>query len=166
MLTGQIIGSEEVIARIQGTGPALRGAVMRYAKAFGINTMGYVRSEKLSGQVLNHRSGKLIDSIVERVEDSGDTISTKIGANTPYAAIHEYGFTGTENVKSYMRRTKAQMSVRARLRVSKFAGETQVKSFSRNMNMPQRSYLRSTLNEKRDEFRTGLQEAVTSGIRQ
>ena len=62
--------------------------------------------EKLSGEVLNVRTGRLRRSIVERVESSGSVVTGIVGTNVEYAAPHEYGFIGVVTVKESLRVSK------------------------------------------------------------
>jgi phage gpG-like protein len=167
MITGKIIGTESVIARLEGKAQTIRAALYRYCQEFGQSTASYIQTDKLQGQVLNHRKGHLSDSIQSDTQDTGDAIVTTIsagGAACKYAAIHEFGFDGTETVRAHLRRSREQLSVNARQRVSKFKGEIQVREFTRHMHMPERSYLRSTLEEKREAFRAGVKETMQEAM--
>lgn len=53
----------------------------------------YVKSEKLSGQVLHIQTHRLKSSITGTAQAVGDIISGKIGTNVVYARIHELGGT-------------------------------------------------------------------------
>ena len=161
MITAKIIGTEEVINRIDKLGPSLRAELKTFQTAFAINTVGYVRGSKLSGQVLQHRRGRLKDSINYRVEDTGDKIASIIGTNVEYAAIHEYGFHGPESVKEHLR-----MMTQAWGRPVKEPRKINISAHTRTMNMPERSFLRSTLADKKEEFRQGLMRTTAKVINQ
>ncbi len=167
MIKAEIIGTEKVIARIGAKGATIRQALYEYCRNFGQGMAAYIQTEKLQGQVLNHRTGSLSDSIKSETESTGGVITTTVsagGAACKYAAIHEFGFDGTETVRAHLRRSSTQMSVSARKRVSKFKGEIMVRSFTRHMHMPERSYLRSTLAEKKEDFRAGIVATVNREI--
>ena len=53
--------------------------------------MGYVQEHKLSGQVLNRRSGDLATKMRTQVVRQGVHEVIAGGADVPYAAIHEHG---------------------------------------------------------------------------
>jgi phage gpG-like protein len=159
MMTAKIIGEKEVVERIRRIYPSLRDELITYAEKFKINTIQYIQSQKLSGQVLHHRKGTLKESIPRqsKVEELGETISVKIGTNLEYAAIHEYGGV-----------TKPHVILPKRASVLHFMkGGADV--FCKSVNhpgskMPMRSFMRTTLQEKKEEFRLGLKRAVDKVI--
>ncbi len=64
----------------------------------------------------------------------------------PYSEIHNQGFSGKENVRSHTRRAKTKVSVSSRrtgrnTTVKATVGETEVKAFTRTMNMPKRKFM-------------------------
>jgi phage gpG-like protein len=131
-----------------------------------IRLQGKVKSEKLSGQVLNVRTGNLRNSISQRLVQDGSMLYAIVGTNVPYAARHEFGFQGTETVRSFMRRTKGEMKlatyfyknssgervskVRQTGKFGKSSGTGLVRSFTRQANTPERSFLRSALLDMSD----------------
>lgn len=123
--------------------PELRRVVAKLA----IQVQGAVKEHKLSGQVLHVRTGRLRRSINQRVVENEDGVMAIVGTNVVYAHPHEYGFSGVVNVRSYTRRSPEQMAVRPRARVSRSAGTVTVHAHSRQMNLPERSFLRSTLRD-------------------
>jgi phage gpG-like protein len=99
---------------------------------------------KLSGEVLQVRSGDLRASFDQDVQDNGDQIVGKVfqSKDVPYARIHEYG--GTINIPS-------------RASVDPRKGATRAYT----IHMPERSYLRSSLAEMRSEIIESLASAVS-----
>ena len=92
-----------------------------------------------------------IDSTMQ-VDDNSATITggiTVIGV--PYAAVHEFGYSGSQSVSSHSRSrtTIRTTSASGRLlkRPKKTVTQHSVKGFSRNVNFPERA-----------PFRTGMQE--------
>ena len=183
MISVKVIGTAQVIGKIKKAYPSIMEELRAYCNAFAIATVGYVRDNKLSGQMLNlkapgnkllplgQRSGKLKDSITFRVDSEENTIAAVVGTNVEYAAIHEFGFNGPESVRAHLRRHVEQhkMLVTGKLSkktwaVPKSEGSIQVKAFTREMNMPERSFLRSTLAERKEEFRQGLMAATNKAV--
>lgn len=76
---------------------------------------------------------------------TADPRSVKIGSNLVYAAIHHFGFDGSETVKSHSRLVKKAFG--RRLRKSK---EVTVKSFTRHMKMPARPALGITADDLKE----------------
>src|SRR5262245_20908179 len=105
----------------------------------------YVKGGKLTGQVLHVRTGALRRSIGGQVEDVGGEVVGRVGIfggpTEPYGRAHEYGVSKTVSVKEHFRTIKeafgrpiAPTAVRVREHTMK-------------LNLPERSYLRSTLAE-------------------
>lgn len=137
------------------------GARQRLAAALGLQTLLFeqvVREEKLSGQVLNRRSGLLQASLFSEVVDDGDGIMGKVGTDTPYAAIHEFGGIikhpgGTAyllNAGGLAQFVSNSSDLAANLPRTK----------PHDIPMPERSYLRSTLAERQAEIRDAMTAAV------
>jgi phage gpG-like protein len=111
--------------------------------------------QKLSGTVLNQKSGALASSIVATVDDSSANVSATIATSPDikYAAIQEYGGV-----------IPPHEIVPDKARALAFAvGGKQVFAARVNLpaiTMPERSYMRSSLAEMADEITDGLSEAV------
>jgi phage gpG-like protein len=98
----------------------------------------------LSGGVLKSRTGTLRASLVV---GSGEGIGGSITATAPYAAFQEYGFSGTE-------------TVRAHLRARRKGGSAPVRAYSRKVDYPAHSFLRSALAEMAPDIRQTIADAV------
>lgn len=124
----------------------------------------YIQTEKLQGQVLNsHKNGAgLAGSLNVRVTNEGGlAISGSVGTILSYARIHEFGYSGPEDVRSFVR-----MQVQAWGRPMNPPREVTVRPFTRQMNMPARPYMRPALAEKKqaivERFRIAIQEALAA----
>jgi len=123
----------------------LHGKLVRMMTKIGLDLTGYVQINKLQGQALNHRTGWLSSHVHPETTDNGSSVTTTVGVDSravPYAAIHEYGFHGPEHVKAHTR----IMTMCFGRPVTPTA--VSVGAFTRTMNMPERSYLRSSLKER------------------
>lgn len=140
-------------------GDAVIARLKQEMQAETLNLLAYVEDEKLSGQVLNQRSGALKRSGYTAFEESYDEIAGVVGfgsgsstaANTvPYAAIHEFG--GTINVPE----------VDGKLMVFQKAGATifTTRHVAFTVQMPARPYLGPSVDENRDAILGRLQAAV------
>ena len=102
---------------------------------------------KLSGEVLQVRSGKLLHSAHARVETTTDSIAAIVqaGALAPYAWIHEYGATVTVPEHMSTSRLGKKFVVQAHQAV-----------------FPERSYMRTSLTENQawilDEIDRAMQK--------
>jgi phage gpG-like protein len=116
--------------------------------------------QKLSGGVLNARTGALLRSIVATIDDSGADIAVHItagGGDIKYAAIHEFG--GTIPPHEIVP-NKAKALAFAVGGKQAFAKRVNLPAVT----MPERSYLRSSLAEMAGEIVEGLSEAVVEAV--
>ena len=126
---------------------ALQAALDAKAAELAAALADLVRNDKLSGAVLNARSGELRDSIAATVTADADGILASVSSQgeVKYAAIQEYGG-----------KTSAHEILPAKGDVLAFVvGEAQ--HFARRVEhpgslIPERSYLRSALGDMDDEI--------------
>lgn len=100
-----------------------------------------IRAEKLSGQVLKVRTGKLRRSVERDVQESGQQVTGIVSDTASYAAAHEYGFQGTVAVREHMRTIKQAFGRPIDEKT------ISVRAHSMRMNLPERSFMRSALAE-------------------
>lgn len=179
----EVVGGAEVVAHLGQV-----GAMVQQFVAAAVERAGYAvqarAEQKLSGEVLKVRTGRLRRSINTQVVNSPTEATAQVGTNIEYAAIHEYGFDGIEQVREYTRHSvvrfratreaiahdietrKAIMFGTGR-RASAYAlAPGTVRAHERHMVMPERSYLRSSLQELAPSITEWLHEAVAQGIAQ
>lgn len=114
----------------------------------------YIIGEKLSGQVLHRRSGRLSSS-VHPFDDPGTlTAGAKAGADVPYARIHEEGGLIPAHLV-IARKAKA-------LKIPLAEGETIYRRSAMipEVTMPQRSYMRTSLYERAPDAIAAVRQAV------
>lgn len=174
------VDAERILAKLRGAEGRLQANLQRVITRQSIELQGRVKERKLTGQVLHVRTGTLRRSINRRVEARGSDVVATVGTNVHYAHVHEYGFTGTVLVREHVRRSRAQMSL-AKFRTNKLGerievkgsyrkagggtGEILVREHLRDMVMPERSFLRSSLREMEPEIRKGIREAVMESLK-
>ena len=114
-----------------------------------------VKEQKLSGQVLNARTGRLRRSVTPRFEGRNTTrVTGVVGTNVSYARQHEYGFTGTASVRAHLRLVKKAFGK------SISPTQVQVRAHTRNVTYPEKSFLRSALRDMKPEIMQALSSAV------
>ncbi len=142
-MSGELDSLRQSLAGLPGTVRlALRGALQSAMADLAATVQG----DKLSGQMLQVRSGRLRASITATVDDDGGTLSGTVGSNVPYAAIHEYGGTIA----------RRQAAGARRLRSGTSRGGVIVE--------PERSYLRSALAEQANSIQDRLTAAAMNAI--
>jgi phage gpG-like protein len=135
----RLIGGAEAVAKLGAIPAKLRGELDQGIGRLALRAQAAVQ-EKLSGEVLNARSGRLRSSINVAPSASGLTLSSSV----PYAAVHEYGFKGVQNVRQSLRIVKQAFG----RPISPI--ETVVRVHSRKVDLPERSFFRSALRELED----------------
>jgi hypothetical protein len=156
MLTFSYDGSNQrVAAALRAKGPQIIEAVLRKMNSLTLQLQAKIVGEKLQGQVLQHRTGKLAGSIrmIPAVVEGESVVGAVEGGGGPafYGRVHEYG--GMFNVKGRMitevfgRKVKSPHESRAY-----------------TATFPERSFMRTSLEEMRQRFFEGLTQATNEGL--
>ena len=152
MLSATLIERRDVAKSLQKKVPAVQRRVEDTLARLAIKLTAHVKADKLSGQVLRNRTGRLRRSVNYRI-DGRNTPQTQaaVGTNVVYARPHEYG--GPVTVKEHLR-----MMTQAWGRPVKDPHPVTVKSHT--VNYPLRSFLRSALKDMEDEIISGLRNSI------
>lgn len=137
-VTVEVLGAEEVEVRLAGLPDLVRERVRQRVQSLGLELLRKVKEEKLTGQVLNVRTGRLRRSVNEDTTTSGDRVQSAVGTNVNYARFWEKGFHGVEQVRAHMRQGHP------------------IRAHSRNVDVKPRSFLLSSLNEMRPRIAAQL----------
>lgn len=157
------VKAEALLAKLAGAPDKLRRALVQAVNRLSVDIQRSVKEGKLTGQVLHVRTGTLRRSINREVQEREDGVFGLVGTNVKYAAMHEYGFDGAVHVGAHVRRSREQM--RMKKSNVKPIGNIMVRSHDRQVHMPERSFLRSTLKEFEPRIREDLREAALSVIK-
>ena len=159
MLNIQITGDDALIARLRDLPDNVRKALLKKVTALAFQLERKIKGDKLSGQVLNVKTGKLRASIHSSVtQDQNSTIGKAASSgDVKYAAIHEFG--GTIQIPEIVAKGKAL----AFMQGGKIAFYKKVAAHS--VTMPERSFMRSSLADMREQIITEMTEAVREGAR-
>lgn len=149
-------GLDQTSARFDAYPAELGTALAAKAAELAAALVDRVKSGKLAGEVLKPSSGTLRSSIVSDVSADADGVHVTVGSDgsVKYAAIQEYGGkTGAHEI----------LPVKAEALAFVAGG---VLRFARKVGhpgsvIPERSYLRSTLEEMRDDIVAALADAAT-----
>ncbi len=158
MITAHLVGDEEVLARLRSIPGAVNTGLVRTVTKLGLDLQRRVQQDGLSGQTLAVRSGLRKSTIDLSLEQSGDYVTATISSGSEYAHADEFGFTGTVDVRAGLRRVKEAFG---RPTSEKLIN---TRAHSRRMALPERSFLRSALEEMgsaiRDEVEAAVREAL------
>ena len=158
MITVEVVGDKQVIAKLEALPGRLHDALLKRVTSLSLQMQAAVKL-KLSGSVLNVRSGNLRRSIQSDVNDQPTEVSGRIfsDASVRYAAIHEFG----GRTRPHVIEAKA-----GGVLAFQSGGKT---VFARRVNhpgskIPARPFMRPTLAEYRgkivDSFQAAAAEAV------
>lgn len=140
------INDTQIKARLVSMSQNVRQALKTEIYRQAVDLQKYIITEKLqappgySATLLHRVSGNLARSIQQEVRESATEIQGRVysDGSVDYAAIHEYG--GVIN------------------RYGRKVGDYQIR-------MPERSFMRSSLRENKDNIVAALQQAVTGAAR-
>lgn len=152
-IRAEIVGDEKLIAQFNQVYPTLQGELEKATARAALRLLRHVKEDKLSDQVLHVRSGRLRRSITMRVEQDGKTTTGWVGTNVVYARRLEYGFTGTESVRAFMRRATGGKKKDAR--------SVPVRAFTRKANTKEYRFLRGSYDDLRGPIQQELRNAST-----
>jgi phage gpG-like protein len=160
VLNVTLTGDRELIERFATMPDRVRAALVQKVSHLALRLEEKVK-KKLSGDVLNVRTGNLRRSIQHQVDQSAAAVTGTVysSGDVKYAAIHEFGG-----------RTKAHVieAVSAKALAFQIGGK---QVLARRVNhpgskIPERSFLRSSLTDMRDEIVAGLHQTVVDTLRQ
>jgi Bacteriophage protein of unknown function (DUF646). len=135
-----VTGQDNVVRMLMAIKDGARPKMIETMNKVSISMQAYVQNEKLSGQLLNRRTGVLRNSIFARVTEGASTVSAVTGTGVKYAKSLEDGAA-----------PHVIMPVRAKM-LSFISGGARV--FARKVNHPgNRAYqfLKGSLREKAPE---------------
>jgi phage gpG-like protein len=154
MIVAHVEGFQEVARTLRASGSGAQRLVEQMVMRLTFKLATISVRDKLSGQVLKRRTGTLARSVQQSprtfmvgtdvVGTVGVANITGPGGRAPvkYAAVHEFGFKGTENVREHMRTVKQAFG-----RPLATPVQSPVKAHSRKVDIPERSFLRSALRD-------------------
>jgi phage gpG-like protein len=101
-------------------------------------------------------TGNLINSIRYRLFQRGDLSGVIVGSfGVPYAAAHEFGFTGTQNVRSHTRNVTQSFGRPIKAKTANVA------AFSRQMRIRARPYMKPAMRKHGQRVVQILRELVS-----
>jgi hypothetical protein len=156
VITARLAGDQELLTRLQAMPEAIRSGLGRAMLQLAQDLERSVKGDKLSGQVLQVRSGALRATIAAEVDEAA--LTATVGSDPAYARAQEYGFAGTVGVRAHLRRIRQAFG-------RPIAEKTiAVGAFSRRMNLPERSFLRSALDEMQPRIEAAARAAIAEAL--
>ncbi len=158
MISAGLRGDKPALDRLRALPNAANEGLARAVARLGFALQSRIRQDKLSGQVLKTRSGALKASIDVAADRSAAAVTATVITKLDYAAAQEYGYSGAVNVRASLRQIQQAFG-------RPIAAKTIiVGAHSRRMNLPERSFLRSTLDEMTPDINAGVNDALREAI--
>lgn len=156
MFNVTLVGDRELVARMKALPTSVAQSLRAKVEVLTIKLQAHIILDKLSGQVLNKRSGDLKASIQRKIEATELAVFGIVysAGDVKYAKAHEFGFEGDVTVKQHTRTVVFGKEA---------AMPFSVGPYTMHMKMPERSFMRSSLKDMREEISTGLKEAAIEG---
>lgn len=145
-IRGHVTGGRETAKKLRGEGKQVREAVRKTMGRLVLELLVKVKRDKLSGQALNVRTGRLRRSITRRVEVNGNDVDGIVGTNVEYGKFHEYG----RSIKADLKKQRDGFKL----------GLTASKPALSADDLPPTSFLRSALKEVKQHNREEIERAV------
>ncbi len=173
MIDIQITGDRELIQKFDSMPEKVYAALVKKVTALAIKLEAHIKRDKLDGQVLHARSGRLSQSITNDVEaETHSVVGTVFSAgNIPYAPVHEYGGKGYYWIFPVKAQALAWMSKDAQGFNAFFNAKGDMAksgmSFAKAVLHPpalERSYMRTGLADMKAEIISGMTQAVIEGL--
>lgn len=164
MITIKLEGKKKVVAQLEAMPVAVQVALLQKMEALAVMLQSYIRTDKLSGQVLKVRSGALRRSIQKTVTNFGKRIIAQIfsSGDVKYAGIHEFG--GTINHPGGTPYIPRKGMLAIFVSKSDMFAQALPKTKPHPIPMPERSFMRTGLHDKTKEISEGMKEAVLRGL--
>ena len=162
-ITVTVSGGKEIAACFMRIRDQVRVRMVAVMDTFGTGLVGYIRQNKLSGQVLNQRTGHLSRAVNNRTETTDTRVASVVGVNlreAAYGRAHEYGFNGTVTVNAHTR----MMTMVFGKKVAPH--EVMVREHTMKMNVRERSYMRTSLREEGPAGVQSVREALIGLLRE
>lgn len=161
MINVVLTGDREVIAQIDRMPASVRVMLRRKIRSLALRLKAKIQKGKLSGQVLNVVTGALRRSIDQRVSEDAHSVMGEVfsSGDVKYARIHEFG--GKTRAHDIFPKKADALSF--------MMGGRQV--FAKVVHhpgsqMPERSFMRSSLREMATTIQREMKEAVIAGLQQ
>jgi len=155
MIDGRILGGDAIADRLAALPGAVREGLARALTRVSLDLVAAAQ-QKLSGAVLQSRSGALLGSLTADVSVEAGAVAMTVGSDLPYAAFQEYGFAGVETVSAHLRTIKEAFGRPLRGGEKRIA----VRAYGRKVDYPAHSFLRAALADLKPEISDALDAAL------
>jgi phage gpG-like protein len=151
----------KLIANLDAAPAQVIAAVEVKMRSITINLQKHVINDKLHGQVLQQRTGKLARSIQQDSHTDGDVVIGEVfsAGDVKYAGIHEHGGTTPAHDIVPNKADALAFMMGGKMVFARIVHHPGSK-------IPERSFLRSSLADQAAEITEGLKQAALRGAQQ
>lgn len=159
-LSSTIKGQEKLLAKLRGAATSIPAVLLREMKSQMARAADWSRANKLSGDPLNRRSGRLSRSVTGDAHMDGTTnVVGTLSSNVPYAHVHENG--GTFAIPAHTRRPPRSKTPAGHFRKrTDEQRQASVQVSAHKATFPQRAFLRPSLVANKQKIIQGLYSAA------
>ena len=166
MIRAAIVGDPNKVPQyILSRFPLIQGACQVSMARLVLQLTRKIKKDKLSGQVLKNRTGTLRRSISPSVSASGTAVTGTVGTNVEYASIHEFG--GRTPAHDIFPKRGRALAFRASWGPGQGKEGKVVFAHVHHPGsvFPERSFMRTALNEMKPEILAEFEKAIMEVIR-
>ncbi len=142
------------VENLTGYNNRVRVELLKTIQKLTLELTNSIKNDKLTGQVLKVQTGRLRNSIQNDITQTENEITGSVKTNVKYAKAHEYGFSGNVTVKEHLRTIKQAFGRSIEPKT------INVKSFTKNVKLPERSFMRSALRDINSKVKQEIQAAL------
>lgn len=155
LFNATLVGDRELIQRLTALPSTVRKALIDKINILLIQLQQHVVVDKLHGQVLHQRSGRLARSIQTRIEATAAAVFGFVfsAGDVKYAAIHEFGGKTPPHDIYPVKAQALAFAVGGQLRFAAVVHHP-------GSQMPERSFMRSSLADQAESIDAGLRQTV------
>lgn len=176
-----IVGAQQAAAGLRAVGPRITQAAVQTVTRLTYELEAYVKSQKLSGQVLHVRSGNLRNSVNSQFDNDGTRFTGRVGTGIVYARIHEFGGTiervsqpgvvrlrtnaAGELLRQATEGRLANLAVFAKASHKRYREVAYEGGKEYTITLKERSFLRSALADRREAILEALKKSVREALK-
>jgi hypothetical protein len=160
MITAEVSGARDAIQRIRQLTPALRRELKISLTRASLMLLAHVKADKLSGGVLNVKTGRLRRSINQLVKEDEKSVTGQVGTNVSYGRMWELGFE-----RKLGAGTRGGPGARGGKVLTGKSLDSYNAKHPQGKKHEQRSFLASSLVEKRSEIVAEINEALKRALK-
>jgi hypothetical protein len=154
MITGRLVGDDTMLAWLRATPDAAASGLARAIAQLGIDLQRKIQETELADRMLSARSKSFERNVGLQIDESSDRIAATVsGDDEDASARGKHSDRKVDPSASLRHKRKAFRLAIAERRID-------MRSYPRRIELPERAFLRSALEDMEPEIRSNLEEAL------